>query len=349
VIPWAITVACFAYLYTRIGRGAPAGKSVPAYLADIFAGVDWLAWLVLMVPYSLLYLFVDTAVLWRVVNWFNTRASYRDLLPIRASAYIISILNEQVGKGAIGWYLNQRHGVPGWQVFSSMLFIMLCEPLYLLLWAVVGVQLTWERVPEVFHAVPALALAALLVVASICAFFRLPMFANVALRKRQLFHTFRQARPHHYLAVLVLRSPALLAAVFVYSRSAALFGVDIPLADMLGFLPVIFFGTFVPGPFRAAAADADRAPRSTPQMAVFGLVMHNFFRASPPETAPIFHAERTAGSREPAQPRSSAMPRSSIEAQVVAASAQPSASTGVSAGQPILRPSRTTGTPSSTK
>jgi hypothetical protein len=278
-IPWSITIACFAYLYLRIGRGAPPGKSVPAYLADIFAGVDWLAWLALMVPYSLLYLFVDTAVLWRVVNWFNTRASYRDLLPIRASAYIISILNEQVGKGAIGWYLNRRHGVPGWQVASSMLFIMLCEPLYLLLWAVVGVQLTWERVPEVFHAVPAIALAAALLVASICAFFRLPMFANVALRERQLFHAFRRARPYQYLAILALRSPALLSAVFVYSRSAALFGVDIPLADMLGFLPVIFFGTFVPGPFRAAAVTMWTVlfPEHTAQMAVFGLVMHNFF------------------------------------------------------------------------
>jgi hypothetical protein len=232
-----------------------------------------------MIPYSLLYLFVDTAVLWRVVNWFNTRVSYRELLPLRASAYIISILNEQVGKGAIGWFLNRSHGVPGWQVASSMLFIMLCEPLYLLLWASLGVRLTWERLPGLFHWIPAIALAAALAVAGLCAFFRLPAFGNVALRERQIFHAFRQARPHHYLAILALRSPALLAAVFVYSRSAALFGVEIPLADMLGFLPVIFFGTFVPGPFRAAAVTMWTVlfPEHTGQMAVFGLVMHNFF------------------------------------------------------------------------
>jgi hypothetical protein len=278
-LPWAITLACFAYLYARIGRGAPPGQSVPAYLASIFAGVDWAAWLALMIPYSLLYLFVDTAVLWRVVTWFNTRVSYRELLPIRASAYIISILNEQVGKGAIGWYLNRTHGVPGWQVAGSMLFIMLCEPLYLLLWATLGVQLTWDRLPGVFHVIPAIALGATLVVAVIVAFFRLPAFANVALRERQLFHAFRQARPYQYLAILALRSPALLAAVYVYSKSAALFGVEIPLADMLGFLPVIFFGTFVPGPFRAAAVTMWTVlfPEHTAQMAVFGLVMHNFF------------------------------------------------------------------------
>jgi hypothetical protein len=278
-IPWAITIACFAYLYRRIGAGAPPGTSVPAYLAGIFASVDWLAWLTLMIPYSLLYLFVDTAVLTRVVSWFNKPVAYRELLPIRASAYIISILNEQVGKGAIGWYLSRRHRVPGWQVASSLLFIMLCEPLYLLLWAVVGVHLTWERVPPVFHAIPAIALGAVLFVAALLVFFRSPLFANVALRERQLFHAFRQARPWHYAVVLLLRSPALLAAVFVYARAAGLFGVEIPLADMLGFLPVIFFGTFVPGPFRAAAVTLWPVlfPEHTAQMALFGLVMHNFF------------------------------------------------------------------------
>ena len=278
-IPWAITLACFAELYRRIAARAPEGQPVLAYLASIFASIDWGAWLALMVPYSLLYLFIDTAVLWRVVNWFNTRVSYRELLPIRASAYIISILNEQVGKGAIGWYLNRRHGVPGWQVASSMLFIMLCEPLYLLLWAALGVQLTWERLPGLFHAIPAIALGAVVLVAALIAFFQLPAFASVALRERQLFHAFRRARPHQYLTILALRSPALLAAVYVYSKSAALFGVEIPLADMLGFLPVIFFGTFVPGPFRAAAVTMWTVlfPEHTAQMAVFGLVMHNFF------------------------------------------------------------------------
>ena len=60
----------------------------------------------------------------------------------------------------IGWYLNRRDGVPGWQVASSMLFIMLCEPLYLLLWAALGVQLTWDRLPAIFHWVPTIAAAA---------------------------------------------------------------------------------------------------------------------------------------------------------------------------------------------
>ncbi len=73
--PWAITIVCFGYLYFRIGAAAGPDQSVLTYLAGIFASVNWLHWLALMVPYSFLYLLIDTMVLWRVVNWFNTRVS----------------------------------------------------------------------------------------------------------------------------------------------------------------------------------------------------------------------------------------------------------------------------------
>ena len=80
-----------------------------------------------MIPYSAFFFLIDSLVVWRIVNWFNASVRYRDLLPIRGSAYIISIVNEQVGKGVMAVYLNRRDGVPGWEVGSSMLFIMFCE------------------------------------------------------------------------------------------------------------------------------------------------------------------------------------------------------------------------------
>jgi hypothetical protein len=71
----------------------------------------------------------------------------------------------------------------------------------------------------------------------------------------------------------------LLAAAFVYSEVAGLFGVSLSFVDMLGYLPVIFFGTLVPGPFRAVAVTMwpILLPDHAGEMAVFGLVQHNFF------------------------------------------------------------------------
>ena len=88
----------------------------------MFANVSWGRWLALMIPYSVFFFLIDSLVVWRVINWFNARVRYVDILPIRGSTYILSILNEQIGKGVMAFYLNRRDRVPGWQVGSSMLF-----------------------------------------------------------------------------------------------------------------------------------------------------------------------------------------------------------------------------------
>jgi hypothetical protein len=280
-LPWLVTIACFTYLYTRIASKS-GDQSVPAYLLDVFESVSWSRWLALMVGYSCFYLLVDTTVLWRVINWFNTRITFSELLPVRASTYIISILNEQVGKGAIALYLNRKSGVPGWEIGSSMLFIMACELYYLLLWATVGLALHWDDLPpalSVFRSVPWVAAAATVVAGAALWAFRSPRFAGAAWRERPILHAFRQAKPWQYGAILLLRSPSLLAGVFVYSVAAGLFGVEIPFLSMLTYLPLVIFGTLVPGPFRAVAVTMwpTLFPAHAGQMAVFGFVQHNFF------------------------------------------------------------------------
>src|SRR5580698_8774976 len=85
VLPWAVTIVCFAYIYHALhGAAAREGLSLGTYLARSFEAVSWTRWLALMIPYSLFYLIFDSAVVWRVVNWFNTKISYTEILPIRA-------------------------------------------------------------------------------------------------------------------------------------------------------------------------------------------------------------------------------------------------------------------------
>ncbi len=280
LLPWLITAACFAYLYARLGSVAAAQEqALGSYLLSVFERVSWGKWLALMIPYSILFFLIDSLVVWRVVNWFNTRVGYGAILPIRASTYILSILNEQVGKGAMALYLNRRDGVPGWQLGSSMLFIMFCEFYYLLFWATVGVTLRWEHFPEVFHAIPWIAGGAVLFFALFVLFFRGHIAPGSTLRDRALFHAFRQARPWQYGMILVLRSPALLSAVVVYTLALRMFGVEASFGDMLGYLPVIFFGAATPGPMRSVAIVlwVTLFPGNAGEMAGFGLVQHNFF------------------------------------------------------------------------
>jgi len=133
VIFLAIAAGCFVFLYYRLaGAAAREGLPLVGYMTRVFANVRWLPWLLLMVVYSCFYLLIDTLVLTSTLSWFIKPIRYRDILPIRASAYIISLISEQVGKGAMAYYLNRRYDIPGWEVASVMLFIMFGEVFYLL-------------------------------------------------------------------------------------------------------------------------------------------------------------------------------------------------------------------------
>ncbi len=280
LLPWLITAACFVYLYGRLDRAASAqGQGLGRYLADVFEHVSWSRWLALMIPYCALFVLVDSVVVWRVIGWFNARLRFADVLPIRASAYILSIVNEQVSKGAIAVYLSRRHGVPAWEVGSSMLFLMFCEYYYLLGWATLGVLLGWSRLPAVFHAIPWLALVSAVVFALLYLFFRGRIGGRAGLRERPLLRSFRLATIGHYLTVIALRSPAMLAAVVVYSLALRLFGVTVGVSEMLGYLPVIFFGAAVPGPMHSVAIVfwVLLFPDRPGEMTAFGFVQHNFF------------------------------------------------------------------------
>lgn len=275
-----ITIGCFTYLYYRLnGAAVREGLSLVAYMTQVFADVQWLPWLVLMMAYSGLYFSIDTLVVTKALNWFIKRIRYRDILPIRASAYIISIFNEQIGKGAMAYYLNRRDQVPGWEVGSVMLFIMFCEILYLLVWATIGFTFSSDSLPEVFGLIPYIALGAAVFFVVWLLYFQGTLLPNNQWRDTRIVHSFRMATLKHYALFFALRSPALLAAVFVYTVALGLFGVEMSFLSLLGYLPVIFFAATVPTPMRAAAITfwVILFPDNEGQMAAFGFVQHNFF------------------------------------------------------------------------
>ena len=275
-----ITGACFIYLYFRLnGAAAREGLPLTEYMTQVFANVAWGPWLALMVAYSLFYFLIDTLVVTRALNWLLADIKYKDILPIRASAYIISIFNEQIGKGAMAYYLNKRDQIPGWEVGSVMLFIMFCEIFYLLVWATVGYIFGGGGLPEVFQIMPVISIVATVFLVLWLLYFNGTLFPSNQLRERRILHGFRRAKLWHYGAFFLLRSPALLAAIVVYTTALNLFGVEASFLTLLPYLPVIFFAAAVPTPMRAAAITfwVILFPENEGQMAAFGFVQHNFF------------------------------------------------------------------------
>ena len=108
-----------------------------------------------MIPYSVFFFLVDAHVTWRVAKWFNAPDfKLTQMLPIRASAYILSLVNEQVGKGAITLYLWRKHAVPAWQALSSMVLLGMMEIYQLLMFSAIGTIIYFDLVESASTQLP---------------------------------------------------------------------------------------------------------------------------------------------------------------------------------------------------
>ena len=284
-IPWLLSAGCFYIAYAKIaGAAAREGIGVIAYLTHFFGEASWLPWLAVMIPYSVFFFLVDSFVVRCVINWFNAKVRYLDILPVRASTYILALLNEQVGKGAMALYLYRRDRVPGWQVGSSMLFIAFVEVYHLLIFSSIGVATQFELVQRASTQLPLDRIFPAIYIGAACylvihlLYFSGRLLPRFGLREREILHAFKRAAPWHYGAVVLLKAPNLIAAVAVYTVALRLFHVDVSFGQLLAFLPVIFLAAALPLPFHAGAyALWVVLFPDYPEVSAFALVMHTFF------------------------------------------------------------------------
>jgi len=231
-----------------------------------FARARWGWYAPLLVAYSLFYFLVDSFVVQQAVAWFNVRVPYRDVLPVRATTYILSLVNTQLGQGGIALYLHRRHGLPFWEVTGTILFIAFVEIYQLAFYSSVGAAASGE----IGRAIPVWVYAALAgYLIGHLAYFSLARAER--LDRIPILRAFRRARPAQYLLLLLYKTPNLLAAVTVHWLALPLFGIHVPYAVLLTFLPIVFFGAALPiaaahlGPsqflwvyfFRGYAPDSD--------------------------------------------------------------------------------------------
>ena len=285
-ITWLLALACFYLVYTRIEASAARdGLTTLAYLIKFFQDADWTMWLALMIPYSFFFFLVDSHATWRAVRWFNApEIRLTNVLPIRASAYILSLVNEQVGKGAMSLYLLRRYDVPGWKAVSTMVLLGIVEVYQLLIFSAIGVALYFDLVQEASVTLPLPhIMLSVFAIAFIyfplhVAYFNGRLLKSSTLRNTPIFHALKQAEIKHYILILLCKAPNLIGAVIVYSLALSLFSVDVSFGQMLAFLPVIFLAAALPLPFHAGALLlwAVLFP-DFPEVGVFSMIMHTFF------------------------------------------------------------------------
>ena len=290
IVTWLITFGCFSLVFFNVEKTAQReGLSAFEYISQFFVEADWLSWLMLMIPYSVYFFLVDSHATWRLLRWFNTpELKFTNILPIRGSAYILSLVNEQVGKGAMSLYLLRRYDVPVWKAISSMVMLGLVEIYQLLIFSAIGVLIYYDLVVQASTNYP---LPTIMLSVYSVAFLYFPfhiLYFNGSifkqahfskkLREKHVLHAFKQAQLKHYVMLLLFKAPNLIGAVFVYTLALSLFKVDVGFGQMMAFLPVIFLAAALPLPFHAGALVLWTVLfPDFPEVGVFSLIMHTFF------------------------------------------------------------------------
>lgn len=284
----AVTVAIFAILLRRI----PLARLLAA-----LGQADYTRFLAAMIPNTIFYFGWDTLVLAVVIRWFHGPVRYRDLLPVRAASYVVAFFNTNAGRGALAAYLSRQLGSPFLQIGSTVLFLVLTEYMHLVGWATLGIlRIRWEVPSELLWVPPGIAALWLAVFAYTRAG-RAEGGARptaerrvgrwlLAPREWALLRTFRLAPARRYVQVVLLRAPMFFVSLCLHYAAARAFGLDLPFAPLLAFLPIVFMLAALPitvahlGTTQAAWIFFFGAYAPEPRLLAFSLAAHLTFVAT---------------------------------------------------------------------
>ena len=286
-----VTAAIFLVLLRRI----PLPK-----LRSALEQADYTLFFAAMIPNTLFYFCWDTLVLTVAIRWFHGPVRYRDLLPARAASYVVALFNTNAGRGALAVYLARRLGSPFLQLGSTVLFLVLSEYLHLVSWAMIGMLRIHSEIRRDLLWVP---LAVAVVWLAVFTYTRLDppapgrevtkapdrgVFIRWALAPRgwALLRTFRLAPARRYGQIILLRAPMFAVSLCLHYVAARAFGLSIPFAPLVAFLPIIFMIAALPitvarlGTTQAAWVYFFGVYADPPRVLAFSLAAHLTFVAT---------------------------------------------------------------------
>jgi uncharacterized membrane protein YbhN (UPF0104 family) len=224
ILPWVVTLGLLFYVFRSI--------SFSEILAAFATAASWTV--PVLIPCVLGVYLGDSFAIWKTFGWFVTRLSFREVLVVRGATYLLALVNYSVGQGAIVYFVNRSRGIPLLRGTAAVLLVMGTNILLLLVFATIGLLVAPDLPPAmrkiVFGAYAALAVYAVLLLLK-------PRW----LTSRPIFDVLFAAGVSGHLRALLVRIPHIgILMVFTFASLRA-FGVQVPVAQAILYLPVIYF------------------------------------------------------------------------------------------------------------
>jgi hypothetical protein len=245
-LPYFGTVLIFALIFWRIPIAQVGAALGQAPVPKLFA---------VFLPFCAAYWTIDSICLTWVVRRFNAPLRLGEVMPIRASMYLLALINSNLGQGGVAWYLHRKTRVPLLELLSSILFIAVAEVYQLFLFSTLGLVFYDATSPSQLEMVHSLRIAyviAWLLLAAFIAFFAKARRSSRigarigASRLGPIARTFLAARPLDYAIVLGIKAPAFVLSLLTQYCALTLFGIAIPLVQLMLFLPLVFLAAALP-------------------------------------------------------------------------------------------------------
>ena len=235
-LPWVVAVGILTFLFWKLGWREILAAAQEADFSYLI-----IATILCTLPMYLL----DVLSLSRVIGWFNRATPFRDLARVKAAAYLITIINYNVGSSGIAFWLKRRMGIPFLEGLASILFINLVDAAVLVAFMACTLPLLeppLQRAAGIIVGVAATLLAGhFLYWRGGVNFFFLKVF-----RGWPIFKSFREAGAGRYLALAALRAPFDLFIILNFWLALRAFGIDVPFLLVLAYVPVILFIGILP-------------------------------------------------------------------------------------------------------
>jgi len=236
---------------TRVGRLAPYVVAIgalvwvfkstdPEKLKDVLVHAPLALFISVSAVMLVLNCAADTFAMGRVFSWFGVKIPFKELYVVRASTYLIAIVNYHVGQAALAGYLYRARRVPPLRASGMILFIIGINVGTLFLLASGGAARGTGEL-RVLRLVPFICAVGVL-------FYGALLLAKPRiLAERRLFAPlFEMGIRGHVMGILV-RLPHVGVLMAWHFVSLRMFGIHVPPGAAILYLPAYFAVTSLPG------------------------------------------------------------------------------------------------------
>jgi len=224
IAPWAIALLALAWVFRSIDRH----QLVSAL------GHAPIAWFVTVSAFMLvLNCAADTFAMRSVFSWFGCTVPYWDLFVVRASTYLLAVVNYHVGQAAIVGYLYKARKVPLLRASGWILFIIGIHVGILFLLSSAGASDASGDL-KMLRAIP------LVFGAGVVTYAGLLLLKPKLLADRALLSPLFEMGIVGHLKGMLVRLPHIFVLLVWHYLSLHMFGVDVPVTDALLYLPAYF-------------------------------------------------------------------------------------------------------------